>query len=83
MTSDGPHAETPDRTPWHAAFLHRDFNFFQSARLLSILGIQMQSIAIGWQIYAVTGRPIDLAWAGLAQFFDLRQYHRRDHRCPC
>jgi MFS family permease len=69
MTSDGPHAETPDRTPWHAAFLHRDFNFFQSARLLSILGIQMQSIAIGWQIYAVTGRPIDLAWAGLAQFF--------------
>jgi MFS family permease len=69
MTSDGPRAETPDRAPWHAAFGHRDFNFFQSARLLSILGIQMQSIAIGWQIYAITGRPIDLAWAGLAQFF--------------
>jgi MFS family permease len=69
VTGDGPHAETPDRAPWHTAFLHRDFNFFQSARLLSILGIQMQSIAIGWQIYAITGRPIDLAWAGLAQFF--------------
>jgi MFS family permease len=56
-------------TRWRAAFAHRGFNFFQGARLLSILAQQMQSIAIGWQIYATTGRPIDLAWSGLAQFF--------------
>ncbi len=36
---------------------------------MSILGMQMQSVAIGWQIYAITGRPLDLAWVGLAQFF--------------
>jgi MFS family permease len=36
--------------------------------MLSVLGTQMQSVAIGWQIYAVTGRPLDLAWVGLAQF---------------
>jgi MFS family permease len=41
---------------------------FQGARLVSILGMQMQSVAIGWQIYAITGRPLDLAWVGLAQF---------------
>jgi MFS family permease len=53
---------------WAAAFQHRDFNAFQAARTLSILGMQMQSVAIGWQIYAITHRPLDLAWVGLAQF---------------
>src|SRR5215472_10322449 len=56
---------------WHGraqAFRHRDFNLFQGARLLSVLGMQMLSVAIGWQIYAITRRPIDLAWVGLAQF---------------
>jgi MFS family permease len=73
MTIKGPAipapAPTPDPVSFWVAFRHRDFNLFQAARLLSILGMQMQSIAIGWQIYAITGRPIDLAWAGLAQFF--------------
>jgi MFS family permease len=57
-----------ERTPWRAAFGYRDFNFFQAARALSIVGMQMQSVAIGWQIYAITRRPLDLAWVGLAQF---------------
>jgi MFS family permease len=56
------------RVPWWAAFGHRDFNLFQGARLLAVLGTQMQSVAIGWQIYSITGRAIDLAWVGLAQF---------------
>jgi MFS family permease len=58
-----------ERVIWSAAFGHRDFNLFQSARLFSILGMQMQSVAIAWQIYSITGRPLDLAWVGLAQFF--------------
>src|SRR5690242_19936864 len=28
----------------------------------------MQSVAVGWQIYALTGRPLDLGLVGLAQF---------------
>jgi MFS family permease len=57
------------RVAWSAAFGHRDFKIFQAARLLSILGMQMQSVAIGWQIYSMSGRPMSLAWVGLAQFF--------------
>lgn len=53
---------------WWAAFAHREFNLFQGARLLAALGTQMQSVAIGWQVYALTRRPMDLAWVGLAQF---------------
>jgi MFS family permease len=67
VTIESP-AAAPDRVTWRAAFAHRSFNLFQAARLLSILGMQMQSIAIGWQIYAITRRPLDLAWSGLAQF---------------
>ena len=54
--------------PWRAAFAYRDFNCFQGARTCVMLGVQMQSVAVGWQIYAATGRPLDLAWVGLAQF---------------
>ena len=28
----------------------------------------MQSVAIGWQVYAITGKPVDLGLIGLAQF---------------
>ena len=59
----------PGRVAWSSAFRHRDFKLFQCARLVSILGMQMQSVAIGWQIYAMSGRPMALAWVGLAQFF--------------
>jgi MFS family permease len=58
-----------ERGAWSAAFAHRPYRLFQGARLLSVLGMQMQSVAIGWQVYALTGRPMALAWVGLAQFF--------------
>ena len=53
----------------HAAFEHRDFRLFQSARFLSVIGTQMQSVAVGWQVYEVSGRALDLGYVGLAQFF--------------
>src|SRR5688572_12049898 len=28
----------------------------------------MQGVAVGWQIYAITNRPLDLGLVGLAQF---------------
>jgi MFS family permease len=68
MTS-APGEARAERVPWAAAFGHRDYRRFQAARLLSVLGMQMQSVAIGWQIYSITGRALDLAWVGLAQFF--------------
>jgi len=50
------------------AFQHRDFRWFQTARLLIMLGTEMLSVAIGWQVYELTHRPLDLGYVGLAQF---------------
>lgn len=51
-----------------AVFLHPDFRLFQAARFCIILALEMQSVAVGWQIYATTKRALDLGLAGLAQF---------------
>lgn len=51
-----------------AALESRDFRLFQGARFLSIVGIQMESVAIGWQVYAITNDPLSLGNVGLAQF---------------
>ncbi len=51
-----------------AAFRFRDFRLFQLGGLLSTVSMQMQSVAVGWQVYALTGRAIDLGYVGLAQF---------------
>ncbi len=51
-----------------SALRFRDFRRYQLARLLSTLGMQMQGVAVGWQVYAITGRALDLGYVGLAQF---------------
>lgn len=51
-----------------SAFQFRDFKLYQAARLCSVVGLEAQSVAVGWQIYAMTGRPLDLGLVGLAQF---------------
>src|SRR5580704_15037408 len=44
------------------------FVAFWSAGLASGLGFQMLSVAVGWQVYAITGRAFDLGLIGLVQF---------------
>jgi MFS family permease len=51
-----------------AAFRHPNFRLYQAARFLSVAAIEMQSVAVGWQIYELTRRPLDLGLVGLAQF---------------
>src|SRR3954452_10607646 len=51
-----------------AAFRHRDYRLYQVARFLVIVGLEMQSVAVGWQVYEITRRPLDLGYVGLAQF---------------
>lgn len=46
----------------------RNFAFFLSSKLLATIAIQMQSVAVGWQVYSITGNVLDLGWIGLAQF---------------
>ncbi len=52
----------------HAVFAHRDFIRFQLARFLSTVGAQIASVAVGWQVYELTHRKLDLGFVGLAQF---------------
>jgi MFS family permease len=54
-----------------AAFLalaHRDFRLFQLARLGSSVAAQIQAVAVGWEMYALTGSALDLGFVGLAVF---------------
>jgi MFS family permease len=51
-----------------AVLRNRNFSFYLSARVLGTLAVQMQSVAIGWQVYEITGNLFDLGLIGLAQF---------------
>jgi len=50
------------------AFQYPSFVFFQTARFFIVLATEMQSVAVGWQVYEITNRPLDLGLVGLAQF---------------
>ena len=47
---------------------NRNFSFYLAARVLGTLAVQMQSVAIGWQVYQMTGSLFHLGLIGLAQF---------------
>ena len=50
------------------AFTYPDFTIYQVARFLIVATLEMQSVAVGWQVYEITRRPLDLGLIGLAQF---------------
>lgn len=50
-----------------ASFRYRDFNFFIFAKVLVTAAVQMQAVAIGWQIYDLTRDPLALGLTGLAE----------------
>jgi MFS family permease len=49
-------------------FRHRPFLFFFSARGFSKFCYQIGAVAVGWQVYELTGSALDLGLVGLAQF---------------
>src|SRR5215831_17152457 len=59
---------SPQRSSARIAFSHPAFVRFQSARFFTVLATEMQSVAVGWQVYEITHRPLDLGLVGLAQF---------------
>lgn len=50
-----------------AAFAHADFRDYWLARILGAVAVDMHITAVGWQVYALTGRPLDLGLVGLVQ----------------
>jgi MFS family permease len=52
-------------------YLSRDFRRFVSGRFLSTLATQIQSVAIGWQIYDIQHTTLALGFVGLCQFLPM------------
>ncbi len=50
---------------------HRPFVLFWSARVFSAVAFQIVSVAVGWQIYALTESAFALGMVGLAQFLPM------------
>jgi len=50
------------------AFTHPDFVLFEIARFLIVAAVEMQAVAVGWEVYDITKRALDLGLVGLAQF---------------
>lgn len=57
-----------DRDPRFAAFHHRPFLTYWSARFLATFATQIVSVAVGWQVYDLTRDPFDLGLVGIIQF---------------
>jgi MFS family permease len=49
----------------------RDLYFFASSRFIATVAIQVQSVAIGWQIYDMERTPLALGLVGLCQFLPM------------
>ncbi len=48
-----------------------NFRLFWCVRVTASLSFQMLGVAIGWQMYALTGSALDLGLVGLAQFLPM------------
>jgi MFS family permease len=67
-----------------AAFRYPSFRYYMTARFLATVASESQAVAVGWQIFTHTGRPLDLGLVGLAQFLPgvllfLAAGHAADH----
>src|SRR5437016_4526465 len=66
-----PPAMTDIAAPLPSLKRHKPFALFWTMRVTTTTAFYMQSVAIGWQIYEMTGNPLDLGLAGLVQFIPL------------
>jgi MFS family permease len=57
---------SPDQR--YAAFRHKAFLSYWTARFLTTFATQIVSVAVGWQMYDLTRNPFDLGLVGIVQF---------------
>jgi MFS family permease len=50
------------------AFTYPEFTVYEMARFFIVTALEMLSVAVGWQVYEITRRALDLGLVGLAQF---------------
>ena len=58
-------APDEDRT---AVFRHPDLRRYIVARFVVATATQVQTVAVGWQVFSATGDPFDLGLVALSQF---------------
>jgi MFS family permease len=68
MADGSKRLELEGKGDFRSAFKSRDFRLYQTARLMVILGAEAQSLAVAWQVYALTNSALDLGYTGLALF---------------
>ncbi|HXQ64435.1 MAG TPA: MFS transporter [Steroidobacteraceae bacterium] len=78
-------SDAPARGTLRAVLAQRAFTRFLCARFAASLAVQMQSVAVGVQVYGLTHNPLDLGLIGLSQFlpfvgFVLIAGHAADRR---
>ncbi len=55
------------QTDPYAVFKIKDYRFFLAARFAVVLGVQVQGVAVGWQVYELTKDPLSLGLVGLSE----------------
>ena len=49
-------------------YRERDFRVLLASRFLTTIATQVQSVAVGWQVYEISRSPMALGFVGLAEF---------------
>lgn len=68
MTEDSTNPAAGESQPPVPLSRNRSFLGFALLRFFNSAALQMLNVAIGWQVYELTGDPLDLGFVGLAQF---------------
>lgn len=55
----------------YAALRLPDYRRYLVGHVISILGMQMQTVAVGWEVWERTHSKLNLAWVGLVQFLPM------------
>lgn len=55
----------------YAILRNRNFLFYAVGRFLSSFGMQMLTVAVGWELYERTGSALNLGYVGLSQFLPM------------
>src|ERR1022692_267715 len=76
--------ESAAKSPAGVAFRHANYRYYLTVRVLTTTASEMQAVAVAWQVYGLTHRPLDLGLVGLAQFLPgillfLPAGHTADH----
>ena len=65
------YASSSNPGSYYSILRHKPFAFFWFARGFTSIAFQIQGVAVGWQVYALTGSPFYLGLVGLAQFLPM------------